>query len=64
MADGISECYEDLLQGSYGCVARIVLNGHRRGDVRTRDKWVETCLKNSQDLLDVPRRRELWSEVP
>ena len=30
MADGLSELYQDLLNGSYDCVDRIVLNGYFR----------------------------------
>ena len=30
MADGLSNVYHDLLDGSYDCVDRIVLNGYYR----------------------------------
>lgn len=33
---------------------------NRGGDLRPHDEWVETCLKNSAGLLEVPRLRELW----
>jgi aminoglycoside phosphotransferase (APT) family kinase protein len=36
--------------------------GHRRGgDLRDHDRWVETCLRKSEQLLDVPRLAALWN---
>lgn len=35
---------------------------NRGGDIRAHDEWVETCLHNSAELLDVPRLRQLWRE--
>lgn len=34
--------------------------GGRGGDLRDHDPWVQTCLKKSQHLLDVPRLAALW----
>ena len=37
--------------------------GHGRGgDLKDHDAWMETCLEQSEGLLDVPRLRGLWSE--
>lgn len=33
----------------------------RGGDLRRHDAWMETCLANSEGLLDVPRLRRLWA---
>ena len=33
MADGLGHIYQDLLNGSYDCVDRIVLNGYYRGTI-------------------------------
>jgi len=33
---------------------------NRGGDLQAHDEWVETCLRNSTDLLDVTRLRALW----
>ena len=33
----------------------------RGGDLRDHDQWMETCFRNSEELLDVPRLRSLWS---
>ncbi|WP_129668661.1 aminoglycoside phosphotransferase family protein [Phytoactinopolyspora endophytica] len=36
--------------------------GHGRGgDLRAHDAWVETCFQRSEQLLEVPRLRRLWS---
>lgn len=32
----------------------------RGGDLRSSDAWVETCLRKSVRLVDVPRLRPLW----
>ncbi len=41
-----------------------VFTGHGRGgDLRSHDDWVETCLSNSEHLLDVPALRRLWSRL-
>ncbi len=35
----------------------------RGGDLRSRDEWMETCFRNSEQLLDVPRLRRLWRRL-
>ncbi len=33
----------------------------RGGDLRSHDAWLETCFRNSEELLDVPRLRRVWA---
>jgi aminoglycoside phosphotransferase (APT) family kinase protein len=35
----------------------------RGGDLRDQDAWMQTCFRESERLLDVPRLRALWSEL-
>ncbi len=36
-------------------------SGHGRGgDLRSHDAWMETCLRRSEQVLDVPRLRPIW----
>jgi len=35
----------------------------RGGDLESHDTWVEHCLRQSEQLLDVPRLRRLWAEL-
>ncbi len=35
----------------------------RGGVLSTHDDWVQTCLRSSAGLLDVPKLSELWSEM-
>ena len=35
----------------------------RGGVLRDHDEWVQTCLRNSEGLLDVPRLRDLWATM-
>jgi len=35
----------------------------RGGDLRSHDSWMKTCLDRSEQLLDVPRLRRLWSTM-
>lgn len=35
----------------------------RGGTLRDHDPWVQTCLRNSEDLIDVPGLRRLWSTL-
>jgi aminoglycoside phosphotransferase (APT) family kinase protein len=37
--------------------------GGRGGDLRSHDGWVERCLSQSQQLLDVPALRRLWHRL-
>ena len=39
-------------------------NGKGRGGVLTHhDAWMDTCFEQSEELLDVPRLRRLWSQL-
>jgi len=39
-----------------------VFNGTGRGgDLRSHDEWIQTCLRNSERMLDVPRLRRMWT---
>ncbi|WP_217185602.1 aminoglycoside phosphotransferase family protein [Streptomyces sp. AC495_CC817] len=41
-----------------------VFDGDNRGGVLTdHDEWMATCFAQSEDLLDVPRLRRLWSRL-
>ena len=33
----------------------------RGGDLQSHDAWVETCFRESEQILDVPRLRQLWA---
>ena len=35
----------------------------RGGDLRPHDAWMETCFEHSEQLLDVPRLRRMWSAM-
>ncbi|QMU73857.1 aminoglycoside phosphotransferase family protein [Streptacidiphilus sp. P02-A3a] len=35
----------------------------RGGDLASHDAWVERCLRQSEQLLDVPRLRRLWADL-
>lgn len=35
----------------------------RGGDLRSHDAWMETCFDHSEQLLDVPRLRKMWSAL-
>ncbi|MFJ8780229.1 aminoglycoside phosphotransferase family protein [Streptomyces sp. NPDC102476] len=35
----------------------------RGGDLRSHDAWMETCFRNSEQLLDVPRLRRIWATL-
>jgi aminoglycoside phosphotransferase (APT) family kinase protein len=32
----------------------------RGGDLQSHDAWVERCFRNSEQILDVPRLRQIW----
>jgi len=36
---------------------------NRGGDLRSHDSWMETCFRNSEQLLDVHRLRPLWEAM-
>ncbi|MGI9016108.1 MAG: aminoglycoside phosphotransferase family protein [Euzebya sp.] len=35
----------------------------RGGDLRCHDEWMETCFEQSEQLLDVPRLRRIWTRL-
>ena len=35
----------------------------RGGDLRSHDAWMESCFRSSEQLLDVPRLRRIWSAL-
>ncbi len=35
----------------------------RGGDLRSHDRWVETCFARSTHLVDVPRLRRIWTRL-
>jgi aminoglycoside phosphotransferase (APT) family kinase protein len=35
----------------------------RGGNLRDHDDWIQTCLRESEGLLDVPRLRAMWAEM-
>jgi aminoglycoside phosphotransferase (APT) family kinase protein len=37
--------------------------GGRGGELHAHDAWMETCIRESQGLLDVPRMRQLWADM-
>ncbi|PZF93156.1 aminoglycoside phosphotransferase [Micromonospora deserti] len=37
--------------------------GGRGGDLQSHDAWMETCFRNSERLLDVPRLRRMWAAM-
>jgi aminoglycoside phosphotransferase (APT) family kinase protein len=42
---------------------RTFAGSGRGGDLRAGDTWMETCFRQSEGLLDVPRLRLLWREL-
>jgi aminoglycoside phosphotransferase (APT) family kinase protein len=40
---------------------RTFRGGGRGGDLQSHDAWMETCLRNSEQLLDVARLRRMWT---
>ncbi|MFI6291562.1 aminoglycoside phosphotransferase family protein [Nonomuraea sp. NPDC050790] len=42
---------------------RVFTGGGRGGDLTTHHAWVETCLRESERLLDVPRLRAAWTAL-
>jgi aminoglycoside phosphotransferase (APT) family kinase protein len=35
----------------------------RGGDLRSHDEWMQVCMRQSEQLLDVPRLRRVWSRM-
>ncbi|MCW6004987.1 aminoglycoside phosphotransferase family protein [Micromonospora sp. CPCC 205371] len=42
---------------------RTFRGGGRGGEVRSHEAWVQTCLRNSEGLLDVDELRRLWTDM-
>ena len=40
---------------------RVFTGTGRGGDLRSHDAWLETCFARSEQILDVPRLRQLWA---
>jgi aminoglycoside phosphotransferase (APT) family kinase protein len=65
--DGQSEAFaHDMAEFVAGVRAidtrgRVFDGDNRGGDLPDHDAWVETCLRNSEGLLDVPPLRRLWA---
>jgi aminoglycoside phosphotransferase (APT) family kinase protein len=39
-------------------------HGHGRGgDLRSHDRWMQTCFEHSTQILDVPRLRRMWDDM-
>lgn len=51
------------------CVRRIDVAGRtfagsgRGGDLRSHEAWVEMCFRRSEQIVDVPRLRRIWTEL-
>lgn len=42
---------------------RTFTGSGRGGDLRSHDRWVETCFTESSQLVDVPRLRRIWTRL-
>lgn len=42
---------------------RIYDGNGRGGDLATHDEWMQQCIKNSEELLDVTTLRSIWAEI-
>ncbi len=42
---------------------RVFRGQGRGGDLQSHDTWVETCFRESEQLLDVPRLRRMWAAM-
>jgi aminoglycoside phosphotransferase (APT) family kinase protein len=42
---------------------RVFRGTGRGGDLRSHDAWMETCLRHSEELLDVARLRRVWAQM-
>ncbi|WP_438829059.1 phosphotransferase [Streptomyces hintoniae] len=60
-AGDLADLIEDLR--AIDTQGRTFTGSGRGGDLRSHDAWMETCLRNSERLLDVPRLRRLWSAL-
>lgn len=66
---GDSEAFARDLAELVGAVRGIDTRGRtfagrgRGGDLRGHGEWMETCFRESERLLDVPRLRRLWQDL-
>lgn len=66
---GASDAFAHDLATFIGEVRAIDTRGRtftgpgRGGDLRGEDPWMETCFRRSEELLDVPRLRRLWTRL-
>ncbi|NAS25347.1 phosphotransferase [Herbidospora sp. NEAU-GS84] len=61
---GFAHDLADLVTGlrAIDTRGRTFSGGGRGGDIDVHDEWVETCFRQSEALLDVPRLRKLWAD--
>jgi len=46
-----------------GAAGRTFSGTGRGGELRSQDAWLKTCLRQSEQLLDVPRLRAMWAAM-
>ncbi len=46
-----------------GTGGRVFSGNGRGGDLRSHDAWMDTCFRNSEQVLDVPRLRRTWEAL-
>jgi aminoglycoside phosphotransferase (APT) family kinase protein len=46
-----------------GTGGRVFSGTGRGGDLRSHDAWMDTCFRNSEQVLDVPRLRRTWEAL-
>lgn len=42
---------------------RVFSGKGRGGDLKSHDQWMETCFEKSEQLVDVPRLRQVWARL-
>jgi aminoglycoside phosphotransferase (APT) family kinase protein len=60
-AHDLAELIRDLR--AFDTRGRAFAGNGRGGDLRSHDAWMETCFRQSEHLLDVPRLRRLWARM-
>ncbi len=67
--DGEPEAFAEDLAEFIHDVRSIPTDGRtfrgkgRGGDLHTHDAWLETCFQHSENILDVPRLRRMWTQM-
>ena len=46
-----------------GTGGRVFSGNGRGGDLRSHDAWMDTCFGRSEQVLDVPRLRQMWEAL-